>query len=203
MKNRMLIFMFALFCFFLFIGPGSAYSSRYNNTSYNTSDASKAADYIARSAVKTIYKSLYAEGIPWEQIRDQYMPNILSKSLRSIRSNYSSRVILREFLPTLIQSYYSEVDRINKEHHMVCFQSSFVVSTLVPFIKACETSLGQWHISVEQVADVVLEISYPYEICTSHGRSCKAEVQSAFADTFNLNFRSSRFNNVCSDTSWF
>lgn len=200
MKKRMLIFMFAFFCCFLFVAPGAAFSRNYN---YRSSDASKAADYIARSSVKTIYKNLNAQGIPWEQIRDQYMPNILSKSLRTIRANYSSRVILREFLPTLISSYYSEVDRINKEHHLTCFQSTFIVSTLVPFIQACETSLGQWRISVEQVADVVLNISYPYEVCTvSRGKSCEAEVQSAFADAFNFNFTSSRFNNVCSNASW-
>ncbi len=209
MKNKMLIFMFGLFCCFLFVVPGSAFSQNRNyssnyNSNYRPSDASKAADYIARSAVKTIYKNLYAQGIPWAQIRDQYMPDILAKSLRSVKRNYSSRVILREFLPTLISSYYSEVDRINKEHHLVCFQSEFIVSTLVPFIQACETNLGQWQISVEQVAEVVLNISYPYEVCTvSRGRSsCKNEVQSAFRDAFDFNFTSSRFNNVCSDTRW-
>jgi hypothetical protein len=192
--------MLALFCCFLFIAPGAVFSQNYT---YSSTDASKAADYVARSSVKTIYKNLYASGIPWEQIRDQYMPNILSKSLRSIKRNYSSQVILHEFLPTLINSYYSEVDRINKEHQNDCFQSSFIVNTLVPFIQTCETSLGQWQISVEQVADVVLNMSYPYEVCTvSRGNSCKTEVQSAFTDAFNFNLKPSKFNNVCSDTSW-
>ncbi|CAK8713097.1 hypothetical protein H206_01648 [Candidatus Electrothrix aarhusensis] len=199
MKNKMFILMLSLLCSFLFVVPGSAFS-RYNS---NSSDAGKVADYIARSSVKTIYKNLSAEGISWRQIRDQYMPAILARSLKSVRATYSSEVILEEFLPTLITSYYSEIDRINKENSIVCVESSFIVSTLVPFIQACETSLGQWRISVEQVADVVLNISYPYQVCkVSREKSCKNKVQDAFADAFDFSFNSSRFKKVCSDTSW-
>ncbi|MCI5222587.1 MAG: hypothetical protein D3924_07945 [Candidatus Electrothrix sp. AR4] len=195
MRNKILLFMLAL----LFIVPGSAFSS--------SADARKAADFIARSSVKTIYKNLRAEGISWERIRDRHMPAILSRSLRSIRSNYSRRVILDDFLPTLINSYYSEIDRINGNHSVTCVESNFIVSTLVPFVEACEVQLGPWQISVEQVVDVLLDISYPYQVCSVSGGSntqpCKNTVQNAFANTFNVDYGTSRFKKVCSDTSWF
>ncbi|MCI5147615.1 MAG: hypothetical protein D3923_19285 [Candidatus Electrothrix sp. AR3] len=179
--------------FGFFVLPGSAFSG----------DAEKVADYIARSSVRTIYKNLRAEGISWERIRDQHMPAIMSKSLRSIKRDYSRAVILNEFLPTLVKSYYSEIDKINKENSISCVESRFIVATIVPFIQSCESSLGQWQISTTQVVDVVLNIPYPYQVCTvSSGSSCTDTVRDKFSSAFDYDFSSSRFKKVCSDTSW-
>ena len=175
---------------FLFVLPSVAFSS----------DAEKVADYIARSSVRTIYTNMRAESIPWVRIRDQHMPEILSKSLRAIKRDYSRTVILDEFLPTLISSYFSEVDKINQENKITCVDSTFIIATIVPFVQACESQLGQWQISTTQIVDVVLEISYPYEVCTVS--ACKDKVRDKFSSEFDYNFKSSQFGKVCSDTSW-
>ncbi|XOF34618.1 MAG: hypothetical protein ACL93V_04830 [Candidatus Electrothrix sp. YB6] len=185
--------MFSLLCGIMLILPGSAFAG----------DAAKVADYIARSSVRTIYKNMRAEGISWEQIRDQYMPGILNRSLRSIRRDYSRTVILDEFLPTLVNSYYSEIDRINREHSTTCMDSGFIVATMVPFIQACETSLGSWRITVTQVIDVLLDVSYPYQVCkVSEGKSCSSRVQEEFTSAFNYNAARRRYRNVCSEQGW-
>jgi hypothetical protein len=184
---------FSLLFGFLLVLPGSAFAG----------DAAKVADYIARSSVRTIYKNMRAEGIPWERIRDRYMPGILKRSLRSIKRDYSRTVILDEFLPTLVNSYYSEIDRINREHSVTCMDSGFIVATMVPFIQACETGLGSWRITVTQVIDVLLDNSYPYQVCRASGRqSCSSRIQDEFSSAFNYSADSSRFNKVCSTGGW-
>ena len=185
--------LFSLLCGVLLVLPGSAFAG----------DAAKVADYIARSSVRTIYKNMRAEGIPWRQIRDQYMPGILNRSLRSIKRDYSRAVILDEFLPTLVNSYYSEIDRINREHSISCMEPDFIVTTMVPFIQACQTSLNSWRITVTQVIDVVLDTSYPYQVCKASGaRSCSSRIQDEFSSAFDYNAHSSRFNKVCSSRGW-
>lgn len=190
MRKRIL---FSLLCGMLLVLPGSACAG----------DAAKVADYVARSSVRTIYKNMRDEGISWRQIRDQYMPGILNRSLRSINRNYSRAVILHEFLPTLVSSYYSEIDRINREHSINCMEPDFIVTTMVPFIETCQTSLNSWRITVTQVIDVVLDTSYPYQVCKASGaKSCNSRIQDEFSSAFNYSAHSSRYNNVCSARGW-
>ncbi len=190
MRKKMI---FGVLCGILLVLPGSAFAS----------DAAKVADYIARSSVRTIYKNMRNEGISWRQIRDQYMPGILNRSLKSINRDYSRAVILHEFLPTLMSSYYSEIDRINRGNSFNCMKPDFIVKTVVPFIETCQTSLNSWRITVTQVIDVVLDTSYPYQVCKASGAgSCSSRIQDEFSSAFNYSAHSSRYNNVCSARSW-
>ncbi|MCI5157357.1 MAG: hypothetical protein D3906_02770 [Candidatus Electrothrix sp. AUS1_2] len=159
-------------------------------------DAREVADKLAKASVRTIYNSLRKEGIPWEIIRDKHMPKMLSRSLRSIRRDYSSDIIMNDFLPTLIRSYYSEVDKINRENSFTCVEDTFIVRTIVPFIQECKIQLGPWNISVSRVVDMVLNISYPYQVCRGE---CPSRVQSSFASAFNYDFSVSRFSRICAN----
>lgn len=182
--------MLGLLCGLLLTVPALAFSQSFSR------DANEVADAIARSSVRTIYNNLRADGISWKKIRDQHMPKILTKSLRTIQQNYSSEVILNDFLPTLLRSYYSEIDKINRENRITCVDATFIVSTIVPFIRECEVQLGHWRITVTQVVDMVLNISYPYQVCST---DCKNKVKKDFSSAFSYNFPASKFSKICSE----
>ncbi|WP_417915491.1 hypothetical protein [Candidatus Electronema sp. JM] len=184
--------MLGLVCGLLLAVPGAAMSQSFGTGM----DAGEVADKIARSSVRTIYTNLRKEGIPWKTIRDQYMPGILTKSLRTVQRGYTSEAILNDFLPTLLRSYYSEIDQINRENHFTCVEQTFIVKTIVPFIKECEMQLGPWRISVTQVVDMVLNVSYPYQVCST---GCRNKVRSEFSSTFSYNFPASRFGKICAE----
>ena len=104
---------------------------------------------------------------------------------------------MNDFLPTLLRSYYDEIDKINTENSVSCLDAQFIGITVVPFIQACETQLGPWRITVTQIVDLVLnDISYPYQVCGAS--SCRTVVQDKFSSSFNYNFPLSRFNKICS-----
>ncbi|CAK8712637.1 hypothetical protein GCAAIG_01955 [Candidatus Electronema halotolerans] len=183
-KKELIILLFGLFL----VVPSVAYSQ--------TGDAREVADKLAKASVRTIYKNLKANGIPWKTIRDEHMPKILTRSLRSIQRSYSSDVILNDFLPTLIHSYYDEIDRINQENSVSCMEESFIVSTIVPFIHECEVQLGSWNITITQIVDMVLNISYPYQVCSI---DCKSKVRGSFSTAFSYNFPVSKFSKICAE----
>lgn len=184
-KNKML----GLICGLLLAAPCFASAQAINR------DAREVADAIARSSVRTIYNSLRKEGISWRTIRDRHLPKMLTRSLKSIQRGYSSREILNNFIPTLLRSYYDEIDKINAENSMSCLEAQFISITVVPFIQACETQLRPWRITVTQIVDVVLDdISYPYRICDS---SCRSVVKDTFSSSFNHDFRLDRFDRIC------
>lgn len=183
-KNKTL----GLVCGLLLAVPSFASAQAINR------DAREVADKIARSSVRTIYKSLRKEGISWRTIRDRHLPKMLTRSLKSIQRGYSSEEILNDFIPTLLRSYYDEIDKINKKNSMSCLDAQFISITVVPFIQACETQLGPWRISVTQIVDVVLNISYPYSICDS---SCRSVVKDRFSSSFHYDFPLSRFDRIC------
>jgi hypothetical protein len=179
-----------LLCGLLLAVPSAAFSQ------FMRGDANEVAEAIARSSVRTIYNNLKADGIPWKTIRDQHMPQILTKSLRTIQRSYSSETILNDFLPTLLRSYYSEIDKINRENRFTCVDSTFIVKTIVPFIQECEVQLGPWKITVTQVVDMVLNVAYPYKVCST---GCKTKVKSEFSSAFNYNFPVTKFSKICSE----
>jgi hypothetical protein len=184
-KNKML----GLICGLLLVAPSFSSAQALNR------DAREVANSIARTSVRTIYKNLRKEGISWRKIRDRHLPNMLTRALSSIQRGYSSEEILNDFIPTLLRSYYDEIDKINAENSMSCLEAQFISITVVPFIQACETQLGPWRITVTQIVDVVLnDISYPYHICDS---SCRSVVKDTFSSSFNYDFPISRFNKIC------
>jgi hypothetical protein len=177
-----------LLCGLLLVAPCAAFSQSFGG------DASEVADKIARSSVRTIYSNLKKDGIPWKTIRDQYMPSILTKSLRSVQRSYSSETILNDFLPTLLRSYYSEIDAINRENRFTCVEQTFIIKTILPFIRECGVQLGPWKITVSRVVDMVLNVSYPYQVCSS---DCRTKVRGEFSSAFNYNFPVSKFSKIC------
>lgn len=184
--------MLGLVCGLLLAVPGAAMSQSFGMGM----DAGEVADKIARSSVRTIYNNLRNDGIPWKTIRDQHMPGILTKSLRTVQRGYSSEAILNDFLPTLLRSYYSEIDKINRENRFTCVEQTFIVKTIVPFIKECEMQLGPWRITVTQVVDMVLNIAYPYQVCST---DCRSKVRKEFSSAFSYNFPASRFGKICAE----
>lgn len=183
-KKKLLSLLFGLFL----IVPSVACSQ--------SRDAREVADKLARASVRTVYNNLISNGIPWETIRDEHMPKILTRSLRSMRRDYSSETVMNDFLPTLIRSYYSEIDRINRENRFKCVEHTFIVRTIVPFIQECKIQLGPWNISVSRVVDMVLNISYPYQVCRTN---CPSRVQSSFSSAFSFDFPVSRFSRICAN----
>jgi hypothetical protein len=171
--------------------PGGALAQRR--------DARSSAEFTARTSVQTIYENLKNAGYDWPYIRDEKMPDILVRSVEAVRketSTYDRSLILGTWIPTYINTFYDEIDKLNAEHDVHCVDVTFIETTFVPFVQACVKAFdGKF--TVHEIAVPILQTKFTYTVCEKD--PCARRVAKQYNDAFPRDHEDeSDFANLCS-----
>jgi phosphoribosylformylglycinamidine (FGAM) synthase PurS component len=161
-------------------------------------DAVHSADFAARTAVQTIYHNLITNGYEWRWIRDEKMPEILIRSVSAIKREAASmdkKLILNTFIPTYISAFFDEIDKLNAEHQTECIDVTFVVQTLIPFFRECQTQLSGVGTLTEIVVPV-LKTEFSFRICQTL-QVCQETLSDKYLIVFGERIDADQFYRVC------
>jgi hypothetical protein len=161
-------------------------------------DAVQSADFAARTAVQTIYHNLITNGYEWRWIRDEKMPELLVRAVNGIKREAGAldkKLILNTFIPTYITSFFDEIDRINAENQAKCIDVTFVVQTLIPFFRECQTQLSGVG-TLEEIVGPVLQARFNFRVRQTL-QVCQESLSDKYLIVFGERLEADRFYKVC------